>query len=142
MNNPRHENEAPLLPEESLEAMLPLLPLAPLPPDFMEQLMSQVARYPRSYRPAPFKLQFLDFALPAFIAVFGLVTFVLMTWLGGQLLVDGVSAEQLAQTLLTQQWLFWGVLLLVGELITAVCFGVVLSERDFFNEFQQNRVSW
>jgi hypothetical protein len=67
--------------ETRLIEMLNDLPLAPLPPHFVSEVMAQLKP---AAKPAPipihFRLEFLDWAIPAFTAVFALAIFFL--WSG------------------------------------------------------------
>lgn len=140
MNNLHNQDEPQISIKEQgfqwMDATLDYLPLAPLPSRFMEQVMIQVARYPRPYRPEPFKLHFLDFALPTFMAVFALVTLFLLGWVGNQLPADGMPAlqaqsQQLTAMLVANQWLVWGGLFLVIEVIGGVLLGMVLWQEPW-----------
>lgn len=113
----------PEQPETTLEAALTDFPLAPLPPRFVEQVMAQVQRYPR-FQPEPFRLQFLDFALPAFWATFAMLLLALVSWSSGQWQMEWLPAwpAQLAQisTLLQGQWGQVGVFVVLIEVMGGV----------------------
>lgn len=63
-------------------------PMASLPPGFTEQVMARVAVTPQLEK--QFRLQFLDLALPAFIATFGTAVFLFTRWLSGNLKIDSL----------------------------------------------------
>ena len=56
-----------------LDDWLDSVPLAPLPSGFVSRVMAQVQTVPQAVRPPRFRLEFLDWALPVFTALFALL---------------------------------------------------------------------
>jgi hypothetical protein len=72
-------DEFPFVEDAQLDHALNQLPLAPLPSGFVQQVMTRV---PQSAEPVRFQLEFFDWAIPLFTAVF---TLILILLFGGQL---------------------------------------------------------
>lgn len=114
--------------ERMIDTALDEYPLAPLPPGFVEQVMSRISA-PQPVTPAPFKLQFLDVALPAFVAVFTAIVWGVGSWLAGQWylpwLPDSPVTMEPVQQAMSQlaPWFSTSLILLAGSsvLIASLC---------------------
>ena len=65
-------------------------PLAQLPPGFTDRVMAQVAVTPQVE--PQFRLQFIDLALPGFMATFGTAVLLFFLWLSGYWTIEGLPA--------------------------------------------------
>jgi hypothetical protein len=72
--------------EQYIDAALDSYPEAPLPPDFVQDTMRQVALSTR------FRVEFVDVAVPAFIAIFGTTILGLLIW--GATQIDPLWVQQ------------------------------------------------
>jgi len=111
-----------------LDAAIETYPLAPLPTDFVSRVMTQVGQQPQVIILPRFKLQFLDVALPAFMALFALLLVVVGMWLTGRLDAVGLPAVQLNLALAGQvpPWFGISAIVVLGEVMVAIMVGVML----------------
>jgi hypothetical protein len=111
-----------------LDAAIETYPLAPLPTDFVSRVMTQVGQQPQVIILPRFKLQFLDVALPAFMALFALLLVVVGMWLTGRLDAAGLPAVQLNLALAGQvpPWFGISAVVVLGEVMVAIMVGVML----------------
>jgi len=114
--------------DNSLDAAIESYPLAPLPSGFVNRLMAQVEQEPRAVDLPRFRLQFLDVALPAFLALFALMVVTGGIWLGGQLNAAGLANPQSNLALIGQipPWFGVGALAVLGEVTMMIMVGVRL----------------
>jgi hypothetical protein len=111
-----------------LDAAIESYPPAPLPSGFVNRVMAQVRQQPQAIVPPRFRLQFLDVALPAFLALFTFLVVVVGMWLTGQLDAAGLPGTQLNLTLAGQipAWFGISAVAVLGEVMVAIMVGVTL----------------
>jgi hypothetical protein len=114
--------------DSCLDAAIETYPLAPLPSGFVNRVMAQVKQQPQAIVRPRFRLQFLDVALPAFMALFALLVMVVGMWLTGQLGAAGLPAVQLNLTSAGQvpPWFGISAVVVLGEVMVAIMVGAML----------------
>lgn len=121
-----------------LDKLLADFPQAPLPAGFVAGVMAQVEAQresahrvtPAQFVLPPFRLQFIDWVLPAFAAVFLGIVFVLIgqtDWLTALLTTgETTTSPSFVQTVLLQDSLHLGLIItaVIGELavVAIICF--------------------
>ncbi len=109
-------------------------PMETLPPGFTDRVMTQISSSPQV---APkFRLHFIDYALPVFGALFGIILTGLVAWLTGTIQIDGIPAADIATPIMTYlstlspSWIVLGVLILGAEL----AMGLAISSQLLFDQ--------
>lgn len=111
-----------------LDAAIESYPLAPLPSGFVGRIMAQVGQQSQDIVLPRFQLQFLDVALPAFLALFAFLVVTVGVWLTRGLNSAGLAGFQLNLTLIGQipAWFGLSAIAVIGEVMAVIMVGVML----------------